>query len=178
MNWLVSIVLFALGVVLLFLLASGACVASVHGGGFGREAWEAALEPLWNFDAVGAGALLTAGVAVCLGVAIPVWTIADRERPEPEPTSWPVVLLVAFLVNVFVGAIVLLVLSVAWQNGAPEKVLGHLFALDVLIALVGSYLAFSLWWLEKPRMLYASTFTVHLLELGALATLFVEGARS
>ncbi|HLU50409.1 MAG TPA: hypothetical protein VK116_20070, partial [Planctomycetota bacterium] len=113
MNWLVSVVLLAVGVVLLFLLASGACVAAPVSSG-ASSAWEAVLEPLWNFDVVGASALFVAGLSICLGIAIPVWTTADRGRPTIDAARWSSVLLVAFLLNTFVSALCLLLLSLAW----------------------------------------------------------------
>jgi hypothetical protein len=179
MTWLLSFLLFAASAVLLFLVGSGGFTSSTPSANAPVDPWGVSLGPLWKLDPVGASLLVTAIICIVLSLALPIWRLTSSLRREISPrVRWSSVLTVSFLINVLLGAFLLLVLTFSWHHGASYDTVGHVLFLELLVFAIGSLLAFALFWLEKPVVLFASTFFVHLAEVGALTAVIVQGIRS
>jgi hypothetical protein len=174
MNWAISGVLFLLGTVLLFLLASGALASGLAPERL-DDPWGVVLSPLWRLDAAGVGALVAGVALVVFGTAIPLWTLETRSRPSSHATPWSTVAIVAFFLNVIVSGLLVIALTLAWRGGAPSATIGHLYTLSALVTIVGSFLAYGLVWQKKPRFLFASALFFHVVVAGVLGAVFVHG---
>ena len=174
MRWIVSTLLLTLGVASLCYLSGGALVRKSASFAV-DDGWGSALNPLWNISHIG-GLVLNFGVAaIVFGAGVHFWR-RDREPARGgarHSNGWSPAIQVAFTLNVLVTAVLILCLTLAMRESASLATIGSLYLWVFVTALVGASLAFALIWLKKSRMLYASALTFHLVEVGAIATVFI-----
>ncbi|MBN1441436.1 MAG: hypothetical protein JXA90_01955 [Planctomycetes bacterium] len=173
MRWIVSLILAATGVVLLYIFAGGAFVSPSASPPQG-DPWGSALSPLWDATLKGAALLFCAVLAVVWAGGIVFWGQRLHRSPG-DPTGWSPVLQAAFSLNALAAAAVIFGLSMAMMDKAAVTTIGSLYILGLFLGLVGSALAFALLWLRKSRVLFASTLLVHLFEVGSLIAVCVLG---
>lgn len=175
MRWLVSGAFWLMGGLLLYPYTQGAFLGpggTVPPG----DPWGSALAPLWSMSLQGVVVLVAGVMFIVCGITIHFWN-RDFEATSGVPLRWSKVLQAGFSVNVLVAALLILGLSLAIRDAVPASTVGNLYILSCVAVLVGSFLAFALFWQHRSRWLYGSTLLIHLVEIGSVAAVFVMGIR-
>ena len=172
MRWLLSGVLFLVGAVILYPFAAGSYTPP--GLTATAEPWSSALDPLWSLDWVAASALFIGTSCTIFGAGLLFWS-KEEQRSIRHCWSWASILQAGLVLNVLLGAMLCLAVSLAVRSTADIATVGHLYLLCALVVSIGSYLAFALFFLEKPKLLYRTTLTLHAVEATAVVAVFVTG---